>query len=40
MMASEGFLSFVVTAALMVTMSAPILLLYFLYRDWRDGKLW
>ncbi len=40
MTASVGFLAIMVTVALMITAAAPVLLLYFLYRDWEKGTLW
>lgn len=40
MMASQGFLTILVTVALILTAVAPITLLILLVRDWTKGKLW
>jgi hypothetical protein len=40
MIASEGFLSLLVTIAVVMTMISPVLLLAFLIRDWKRGEQW
>ena len=40
MMASTSLLSYMVLIALAITTAAPILLVVFLIRDWKNGKLW
>ncbi|MGH8500996.1 MAG: hypothetical protein ACREVE_00720 [Gammaproteobacteria bacterium] len=40
MIASTTFLSVMVTVSLAISVAAPILLLYLLYRDWKNGELW
>mgnify|MGYP006307855917 FL=1 len=40
MMASEGFLSVLVSIALVITAIAPVALLVMLVRDWKRGNLW
>jgi len=38
--ASTAFLSVMIIAALAITMTAPVVLLYFFYQDWKNGELW
>lgn len=40
MMTGVTFLTVMVLAALAITAAAPILLIAFLVRDWRNGELW
>lgn len=40
MTASVGFLSILVSIALLATMISPIVLIIFLIRDWRRGQQW
>ena len=40
MTASVGFLTFLVGAALLITMVSPIVLIIFLIRDWKRGEQW
>ncbi|HSR67101.1 MAG TPA: hypothetical protein VLU25_04110 [Acidobacteriota bacterium] len=40
MTASADFLSILVTAALLLSAAAPVLLLIFLVRDWKKDQLW
>ena len=40
MTASIGFLSTLVTIMVGFTVLSPIVLLWFLLRDWREGTLW
>lgn len=40
MIVSAGFLSVVVTLALLVTIAAPIVLIVLWIKDWRKGQLW
>lgn len=40
MTASIGFLTFLVSAALLITMVSPIVLIIFLVRDWKRGEQW
>jgi hypothetical protein len=40
MLISADALTFMVLIALTITTAAPILLVIFLIRDWRQGKLW
>lgn len=40
MSVSVGFLSIMVTAALLLTILAPIVLLILWLRDWKRGQIW
>jgi hypothetical protein len=40
MTASAGFLSGLVTCAVIVTALSPVLLIILLIRDWKGKKLW
>jgi hypothetical protein len=40
MTASVGFLSILVSVALLATMVSPIVLIIFLIRDWKRGQQW
>lgn len=40
MIMSANALTLMVVTALAITTAAPILLVVFLIRDWRNGKLW
>lgn len=40
MIISSGFLAVMVTIALVVTMIAPVYLLFTWIRDWIKGQLW
>lgn len=40
MMASETFLTILVTIGLAITTVAPVALIVLLVRDWVKGKLW
>ena len=39
-MASMTFLSILVSIALVITCLSPLLLLWFLFRDWKGKSLW
>ncbi|MEJ2143350.1 MAG: hypothetical protein P8Y24_13565 [Gammaproteobacteria bacterium] len=40
MIASSGFISVMVSIALMVTIIAPIVLIILWLKDWKKGQLW
>lgn len=40
MTASVSFLSILVSAALLITMVSPVVLIVFLIRDWKRGQQW
>lgn len=40
MTASVGFLSLLVSAALIITMISPVVLILFLIIDWKRGEQW
>ena len=40
MMASAGFLTVLVSSALLLTVFTPIILIILFIRDWRNGNQW
>lgn len=40
MTASVGFLSALVSIAILITMVSPVVLIIFLIRDWKRGEQW
>jgi len=40
MMASAGFLTVLVSSALLLTVFTPIILIILFIRDWRNGSQW
>ena len=40
MTASVGFLSFVISIAVVMTIVSPIILLIMWFKDWKSNKLW
>ena len=40
MMASEAFLAWLVTVAVVVTLVSPVVLLVLLVRDFKRGRVW
>lgn len=40
MTASVEFLTMLVSIAVLITMASPVILIFFLIRDWKRGEQW
>lgn len=40
MIISSGFLAAIVTVALAITITAPLMLIFLWIKDWKKGQLW